>query len=111
LDSHVEDGIEATNVDIRKSTDKRISILGIQVLGRIFREGRLYTTNIIARDKVYLENVTCDSVHGSVVVLGEGCEVRGKVQYSESVSTHPTSKLSQAPEKVDAHDERGSNKN
>lgn len=102
LESHVENGIEAVNVDIRKSTDRGTSILGIRALGKIFGEGRLYTTNIVARDRIYLENVTCDNVHGRVVVLGEGCEVRGKIQYSESVSTDPTSKLSLAPEKVDA---------
>jgi cytoskeletal protein CcmA (bactofilin family) len=100
-ESRVQDGIEAVNVDIRKSTDRGVSILGVPVLGRIFREGRLYTTDIAAKDRVYLENVTCDNVRGRVVVLGEGCEVRGKVQYSESVSTHPSSKLARAPEKVD----------
>jgi len=102
LESRVENGIEAVNVDIRKSTDRGMGILGIPALGKIFRKGRLYTTDIVARDRVYLENVTCDNVHGRVVVLGEDCEVRGRIQYSESFSTHPTSKLSQAPEKVDA---------
>jgi cytoskeletal protein CcmA (bactofilin family) len=102
LGSRVANGIEAVNVDVRKSTERGISILGIQVLGKISREGRLYTTDIVAKDSVYLENVTCSSIHGRVVVLGEGCEVRGKIQYSESVSAHPTSKLGQAPEKVDA---------
>ena len=96
----VENGIEAVNVDVRKRTDRGISILGIPALGKIFRKGRLYTTDIVAKDRVYLENVTCNNVHGRVVVLGEGCEVRGRVQYSESVSTHPTSRLSLAPEKV-----------
>jgi cytoskeletal protein CcmA (bactofilin family) len=102
LESHVENGIEAVNVDVRKSTDRGINILGIPALRKIFRKGRLYTTDIIAKDRVYLENVTCNNVHGRVVVLGEGCEVRGRVQYSESVSTHPTARLSLAPEKVDA---------
>jgi cytoskeletal protein CcmA (bactofilin family) len=101
LESHVENGIEAVNVDIRRSTDRGVTILGVPVLGRIFREGRLYTTDVVAKDRAYLENVTCDNVRGRVVVLGEGCEVRGKVEYSESVSTHPASKLGHAPEKVD----------
>jgi hypothetical protein len=102
LESRVENGIEAVNVDVRKNTDRGTSILGIPVLGRIFREGRLYTTNIVAKDRVYLENATCDNVQGRVVVLGAGCQVRGRIQYSEYVSTNPTSKLSQPPEKVDA---------
>jgi hypothetical protein len=101
LESSIGNGIEAVNIDIRKMMDRGITLFRIPVLGRIFRDGRLYTTNIVAKEKVYLENVTCDNVHGRVVILGEGCLVRGKLQYSESVSTHSSSKLAQSPERVD----------
>jgi hypothetical protein len=101
-ESRVENGIEAVKVDVRKSTDRGKSILGTLVLARISRKGRMLTTDIMAIDRVYLENVTCNNVHGRVVDIGEGCKVRGKIQYLESVSTHPTSKIARAPEKVDA---------
>jgi cytoskeletal protein CcmA (bactofilin family) len=101
MESHVKKGIEAVNVDIRKRADRVLVLFGFPVLGRIFREGRLYTTGIAAKEKVCLENVTCDNVRGKVVILGEGCEVGRRVQYSESISTHPSAKLVNAPKKVE----------
>jgi cytoskeletal protein CcmA (bactofilin family) len=101
MQSYVKKGIEAVNVDIRKRAHRGLILFGFPVPSRIFREGRLYTTDIVAKEKVYLENTTCDNVHGKVVILGEGCEVSGKVQYSESVSAHPRAKLVNTPEKPD----------
>jgi len=101
VESHVRNGIEAVNVDVRRRTERAFILFSFPALDRIFGQGRLYTTNISAKGKVFLENVTCDNVRGRVVILSEGCEVAGKVQYSESVSTHPSAKLVNAPEKVE----------
>lgn len=75
-------------------------VLGVPVLGRLFRKGRLYTTDIVAEERVCLENVVCDNISGRVMILGEGCDISGKVKYSESVSTRPAAKLAHAPEKA-----------
>ena len=101
MECHVRKGIEAVNVDIRKSAGRDLILFGFPVLGKVFGRQILYTTDVLAKENVYLENVTCDAVHGKRVILGEGCEVRGKVQYSESVSIHPNAKLVNPAEKVD----------
>ena len=100
VESHARNGIEATSVDIRKRENRGSIFFGIPFLGTIFREGRLYTTDIVAKERVYLENVTCENVSGGIVVLGEGCVVSGKVQYSESVSTDSRVRLTGSPQKV-----------
>jgi len=72
----------------------------LSIFGRRLSEGELSTTDIVGREKVYLENVHCDNVTGRDVTIGEGCEVRGKVRYSGTVEVHPTAKVKNPPEKV-----------
>jgi len=105
-DSQVLGGIQAINVNIRKKGIGGSWILNLPFFRRLLREGRLYTTNIIAEDRVYLENVFCDNVQGRDVTIGEGCTIRGKVSYSEAISVHPTAKLSLAPQKTAKTGER-----
>jgi cytoskeletal protein CcmA (bactofilin family) len=98
--SHVEKGIQADNVDVRKRSEAEgLVIFGFPVFGRRFREGELSATDIVGREKVYLENVYCDNVTGRDVVIGEGCEVRGRIRYSDAVEVHPKARVMNAPEK------------
>jgi cytoskeletal protein CcmA (bactofilin family) len=99
-DSQVSGGIQAISVDVRKKETRSSWILSVPFLRRLLREGRLYTTNIIAEDRVCLENVSCDNVQGSNVTIGEGCVIRGKVSYSETVSVHSAVRLPSAPQKL-----------
>jgi len=99
-ESHVRGGIRARDVDVRRKESEGLVIFGIPILRRFFREGKLYTTSIIAEEKVYLENISCDNVQGRDVTIGQGCNVRRKVTYSESISVHPTSTLAAPPEKL-----------
>jgi cytoskeletal protein CcmA (bactofilin family) len=99
LESHVRNGVEAVNVSVEKRRVEDITFFGIPIFGRVFRKGKLYTTDIVAEERVYLENVCCDNVYGGEVIIGEGCVIKGKVEYSESISLHPESKLANPPEK------------
>jgi cytoskeletal protein CcmA (bactofilin family) len=98
-ESHVRGGIRARDVNMIRRESEGLVILGIPILRRFFREGKLYTTGIMAEEKIYLENVSCDDVQGRDVTIGQGCNVRRKVTYSESISVHPTSTLATPPEK------------
>ncbi len=98
-ESHVRNGIEAINVSVKKRGVEGLVLFGIPIFGRILRDGKLYTTDIVAEGKVYLENVSCNNVYGKDVTIGEGCTVKGKVKYSESISVHPKAKVANPPEK------------
>jgi cytoskeletal protein CcmA (bactofilin family) len=99
--SHIRDGIQADYVNIRKRGKvEGLMILGFPIFGRKIREGRLRTTDIVGKEKVYLENVVCDNVTGKHVIIGEGCEVKGRVKYFDTVEVHPEAVLSKPPEKV-----------
>jgi len=98
-ESHVRDGIQAVNISVRKKEAEGLVVFGIPILGRIFRSGRLSTTDIVAKEKVHLENVSCNNVYGTDVTISEGCIVKGKVKYSEFVSIHPSAKLASPPAK------------
>jgi cytoskeletal protein CcmA (bactofilin family) len=88
-------------VNIRKRGKvEGIVIFGFPIFGRKLRGGRLSTTDIFGREKVYLENVVCENVTGKNVTIGEGCEVKGRVKYSDTVEVHPKAVLSKPPEKV-----------
>lgn len=99
LESHVRNGIEAVNVSVKKRGFEGIVLFGVPIFGRIFRNGKLYTTDIAAKERGHLENVCCNNVYGRDVTIGEGCVIKGKVKYSESISIHPKAKLSNPPEK------------
>lgn len=99
LESRVRKGIEAVNVSVKKRGFEGVVLFGFPIFGRIFRSGKLYTTDIVAKERIYLENVCCDNVYGRIVTIGEGCVIKGKVKYSESISVHPEAKLSKPPEK------------
>lgn len=99
--SRVGEGIEAERVDIRKGGRfERIPRLAARIFGRGDREGDLYTTDITGKADVYLENVICDNVVGGKVTIGEGCEVKGTVRYTETVEIHPDARVQNPPEKV-----------
>lgn len=99
--SHIRDGIQADYVNIRKRGKVGgLVILGFPIFGRRIRGGRLCTTHIVGKEKVYLENVVCDNVTGKHVIIGEGCEVKGRVKYSDTVEVHPEAVLSKPPERV-----------
>lgn len=98
-ESHVRDRIDAVNLSVKKRGVEGIVLFGVPILGRIVRDGKLYTTDIVAKEKVYLENVCCENVSGKDVTIGEGCIIKGKVNYSGSISVHPAAKLANPPEK------------
>ncbi|UCD43866.1 MAG: hypothetical protein JSV27_06850 [Candidatus Bathyarchaeota archaeon] len=99
--SHIEGGIEAESVDIRKGyrrvwTPRFILRLVTGKRG----EGDLRTTDITAKTSVYLENVICENVTGGDVTLGEGCEIRGRVRYLGSMDVHADALVHNPPEKI-----------
>ncbi|MDH7563479.1 MAG: hypothetical protein QHH24_01145 [Candidatus Bathyarchaeota archaeon] len=98
--SHVKGGIKAGNVTVKKRGREGIVIFGISLLTWFSREGRLHTTNIESEGSVYLERVTCDSVLGRSVSIGEDCTVKGEVRYWDAVTVHSTAKLAFSPKKV-----------
>lgn len=99
LSSHVRNGIEAIDVCVKKKEFPSFVLFGIPILGRRFRGVKLYTTDIVAKGKVYIENVSCNNVYGSDVTIGEGCKVKGKVKYSKSISVDSKAKLANPPGK------------
>jgi len=99
LESHVRNGIEASNVSVKKKGVEGLVLFGIPIIGRIVRDGKLYTTDIVAKERVHLENVCCDNVSGKDVTIGKGCIIKGTVKYSETISVHPKAKLSNPPKK------------
>jgi cytoskeletal protein CcmA (bactofilin family) len=100
-ESHVNGGIQSVNVDVKKGKAEGMVILGVPILRRFFPyEGRLHTTDIVAEETVDVENVSCGSVQGRDVAIGKGCIVNGKVQYSNSISVHPSAKIVNPPEKT-----------
>lgn len=98
--SYVRNGIEAVSVDVRKGETEGIVIFGFPLLGKKFRSGKLSTTDIVAKERIYIENVSCDNVIGGEVTIGEGCVIRNRVKYSYSITVHPTASLTNPPEKV-----------
>jgi cytoskeletal protein CcmA (bactofilin family) len=99
--SHIKNGIQADYVDVRKREKVEGFVLfGIPIFGKRFREGKLSTTDIVGKEQVYLENVSCNNLTGKDITIGEGCEIKGKIRYSGTIEIHPTAKLSNTPEKV-----------
>ena len=100
-ESHIRQGIQADNVDVRKGGgDEEFVLFGLPIFVERLSEGELITTDIVGREKVCLENVRCDNVTGKDVIIGEGCEIRGKVRYSGTIEVHPTAKVQSPPEKI-----------
>ncbi|RLI42195.1 hypothetical protein DRO69_10660 [Candidatus Bathyarchaeota archaeon] len=97
-DSHIKNGIEAVNVSVKKKEVEGLVIFGFPILGRIFRSGKLYTTNIKG-EEVHLENVSCQDICGKNVIIGEGCIIKGKVKYSKFISVNSEANLANPPEK------------
>jgi len=100
-ESRVRNGIEAVNVEIRKRGVEGLVIFGIPFFGFISRRGFLTTSSIKAKERVFIENVSCNDVYGKDVFIGEGCTIKGKVLYSREVSVHPKAKLASPPEKIE----------
>jgi cytoskeletal protein CcmA (bactofilin family) len=98
-ESHVRNGVEANNVSVKKKGVEGLVLFGIPIIGRIVRDGKLYITDIVAKERVHLENVCCDNVSGKDVTIGDGCIIKGTVKYSETISIHPDAKLSNPPKK------------
>ncbi|MEM2367811.1 MAG: polymer-forming cytoskeletal protein [Candidatus Bathyarchaeia archaeon] len=100
-ESYARDGIEAVNVEIKKRDVEGVVIFGIPIFGIVSRYGKLYASDIIAKEKVYLENVCCENVIGKDVTISGGCIIKGSVKYSNTISVHPKAKLANPPEKID----------
>jgi predicted acyltransferase (DUF342 family) len=101
-ESHIKSGLEAINVEVKKREFEGIVIFGIPVFGIFSKgKGRISTTDIIAKGRVFIENVTCNNVTGRDVIIGEDCEIKGKVKYSGEVSIHPKARLTNPPEKIE----------
>jgi cytoskeletal protein CcmA (bactofilin family) len=98
-ESHIYGSIKAINVNVKKRKAEGIIIFGVPILSRFFREGKLYATDVIAEETVRLESVSCNNVEGRDVSIGKGCTVGGKVQYTNSVTVHSSSRIAHAPEK------------
>lgn len=98
-ESRIRRGIEAVNVEIRKREFRGLVVFGIPVFGWFSRKGKLSTSDITAKGKVFIENVYCENVTGKDVIIGEGCIIKGKVKYSGEISVHQNAKLAHAPEK------------
>jgi len=99
--SHVEGGIQADYVDVRKGREVGgLVLFGLPIFGRRLREGELITTDVVGKEQVCLENVYCDNVTGKDVVIGEGCEIRGKIKYSGTIEVNPKARVTSPPEKV-----------
>lgn len=100
-ESYTRGGIEAVNINVKKKGIEGVVIFGIPIFGIISHYGKLYTSNIVAKEKVYLENVCSENVVGRDVNIGKGCIVKRSVKYSNSISVHPKAKLAIPPEKID----------
>ena len=87
-ESIINDGIEANYVNIQRSHEDWRNL------------GTLITTDI-AGDEIILENVECDNVTGKKITILSGCDIKGKVQYSESINIDPNSRLENEPEKTE----------
>jgi len=99
--SRVEGGIMADYVEVRRGRETGgIVLFGFTIFGRKRRIGRLVTTDIAAKEKAYLENVICDNVTAGEVIIEEGCEIKGEIQYRTNVSVHPSAKLANPPERI-----------
>lgn len=101
--SCVRGGIKADSVDVRKGRAE-VFPFGLSIFKGRSREGELFTTDIVAREEVYLENVHCDSVTGKNVTIGEGCEIKGRIMCSDTIEVHPSAKVGSPPEKISSDD-------
>lgn len=99
-ESQVLGGIQAANVIVKKKDTSGITILNLPLLRRLLPESRLYTADIVAEEKIHLENVSCNNVRGRDVTISEGCVVKGKVSYSGTVSVHSAARLATPPERT-----------
>lgn len=97
--SYIRGGIQADSLDIRKGEAEDFPF-GLSIFKGRSREGELFTTDIEAREEVYLENVHCDNVTGKNVTIGEGCEIKGRIMYSETIEVHPSARVGSPPEKI-----------
>jgi len=97
----VNGDIRAENIEIIGGGEERgIILFGITIVGFKRKRNKFYTTNIYAKNTVRLENVICNNVEGSIVEIGRGCEIKGKIKYKNEVKIHPEAKISSTPEKI-----------
>ena len=83
------DGIEAEKIRIiRRDQARRLSC------------GFLETADIKGGE-VYIEDVLCGNVTGAMVTIGDGCEIRGVVTYSEKLDVRPGASLRNSPVKAE----------
>jgi len=99
---NVEEGIRAKDIDIRrapggKARGFRVVLFNITLIevskGGMRREGELRTKYIEAENDVYIENTECDVIKGRTVIIGPGCTIKKRLEYVESYSIDPTSKV------------------
>jgi cytoskeletal protein CcmA (bactofilin family) len=82
--SRVDGGIEAEKIRIRRH-------------GQSLPHSGVLETKDVKGDDIYIEDVLCGNVTGTRVTIGDGCEVRGVVTYSERVDVRPGASLRNAP--------------
>ncbi|RLE53401.1 MAG: hypothetical protein DRJ26_03405 [Candidatus Methanomethylicota archaeon] len=100
--SEVKGGIKAEDVEIYGGVHETgIVLFGITIIGLKRKGAKLYTSNIYAKNRIHIEGVVCDNVEGSIVEIGRGCEIKGKVRYKDRVEVHSEAKLANPPEKVE----------
>lgn len=99
--SEVKGYIKAHDVEvIGKSEESGIVLFGVTILGYKRKRGKLHASNIYAENIVRLENVICNNIEGSIVEIGSGCEIKGKIKYKDKITIHPEAKIVSPPEKA-----------
>ena len=87
-ESIIRDGLEAEYINIQRSHED-------------WRNRGILVTTDITGDEITLENVECNNVTGKKIKILPGCRIRGRVQYSESITVDPDSYLENKPEKTE----------
>ena len=82
--SRVDGGIEAEKISIQRH-------------GQPLPHSGILETKDVKGDDIYIEDVLCGNVTGTRVIIGDGCEVRGVVTYSERVDVRPGASLRNPP--------------
>ncbi len=100
--SEVRGGIQADEIDIvgEKKEIEGIVLFGFVLFGRKRQLGRLYTSDIVAKGKVHLENTICENVTGDIVEIGPRCEVKNKIRYLSTITIDENAKVAYPPEKT-----------
>jgi cytoskeletal protein CcmA (bactofilin family) len=87
--SRVDGGIEAEKIRVHRRGHA------------LLRSDGILETTDIKGGEIYIEDVLCGNVTGTRVTIGDGCEVRGAVIYSERADVSPGASLRSAPARAE----------